>query len=184
MAHLALSARGTIALTGAERPVPVTGNAAAIADALRNIIENSLAHTAPGTEVIVEVGPQGAIMDRQRDTLSPRGLVLMKDASRQMRGCALVAQRRRCLICRGPRRPPGDQGDRRAQHDQNGAENDKAPSGAPVVGDAAHQGRDNDRRQAVHGLPQPDHRTLTVRPDGLGLHRKHHRLDNPLQPAA
>ena len=50
MAHLALSARGTIALTGAERPVPVTGNAAAIADALRNIIENSLAHTAPGTD--------------------------------------------------------------------------------------------------------------------------------------
>ena len=69
MAHLALSARGTIALTGAERPVLVTGNAAAIADALRNIIENSLAHTAPGTEVIVEVGPQGAIMDRQRDNV-------------------------------------------------------------------------------------------------------------------
>ena len=61
MAHLALSACRTIALTGADHPVLVTGNAAAIADALRNLIENALAHTAPGTEVVVEVGPEGAI---------------------------------------------------------------------------------------------------------------------------
>ena len=54
----------------------------------------------------------------------------MKVASSQMRGCALVAQRRRHLICRGPGRPPGDQGDRRAQEDQNGAEDDK-PGPAP-----------------------------------------------------
>ena len=51
----------TIALTGADHPVLVTGNAAAIADALRNLIENALAHTAPGTEVVVEVGPAGTI---------------------------------------------------------------------------------------------------------------------------
>jgi signal transduction histidine kinase len=55
MAHLALSACRTIALTGADYPVAVTGNAAAIADALRNLIENALVHTAPGTEVIVEL---------------------------------------------------------------------------------------------------------------------------------
>jgi two-component system, OmpR family, sensor histidine kinase TctE len=61
MAHLVLSASRTIALTGANQPVLVTGNAAAIADALRNLIENALTHTAPGTEVIVEVGPEGAI---------------------------------------------------------------------------------------------------------------------------
>jgi two-component system, OmpR family, sensor histidine kinase TctE len=61
MARLALSARRTIALTGADHPVVVTGNAAAIADALRNLIENALAHTAPGTEVVVEVGPAGTI---------------------------------------------------------------------------------------------------------------------------
>jgi len=61
MAHLALSARRTIALTGAKHPVPVTGNAAAIADALRNLIENALAHTEAGTEVVVEVGPEGTI---------------------------------------------------------------------------------------------------------------------------
>ena len=61
MAHLALSACRTIALTGVDHPVLVTGNVAAIADALRNLIENALAHTAPGTEVIVEVGAEGAI---------------------------------------------------------------------------------------------------------------------------
>jgi len=55
MAHLALLDCRTIALTGAEHSVIVTGNAAAIADALRNLIENALAHTAPGTEVVVEV---------------------------------------------------------------------------------------------------------------------------------
>jgi two-component system, OmpR family, sensor histidine kinase TctE len=61
MAHLAVSDGRTIALTGADHPVLVIGNAAAIADALRNLIENALAHTARGTEVIVDVGPEGAI---------------------------------------------------------------------------------------------------------------------------
>src|SRR5262249_23667715 len=61
MAHLVLSASRTIALTGANQPVLVAGNAAAIADALRNLIENALAHTAPGTEVVVEVGSDGTI---------------------------------------------------------------------------------------------------------------------------
>ena len=37
------------------------GNAAAITDALRNLIENALVHTPPGTEVVVEVDPKGAI---------------------------------------------------------------------------------------------------------------------------
>jgi signal transduction histidine kinase len=61
MAHLALSAGRTIALTGADHPVFVIGNAAAIQDALRNLIENALVHTAPGTEVVVEVTSAGAI---------------------------------------------------------------------------------------------------------------------------
>jgi signal transduction histidine kinase len=61
MAHLALAAGRTIALTGANRQVTVVGNAAAIADALRNLIENALAHTPPGTEVVVEVDPTGVI---------------------------------------------------------------------------------------------------------------------------
>jgi signal transduction histidine kinase len=61
MAHTALSARRTIALTGADHPVSVIGNAAAIEDALRNLVENALVHTAPGTEVVVEVDKEGAI---------------------------------------------------------------------------------------------------------------------------
>jgi len=61
MAHLALASGRSIALIGAEHPVPITGNAEAIADALRNLIENALAHTAPGTEVIVDIGSEGAV---------------------------------------------------------------------------------------------------------------------------
>jgi signal transduction histidine kinase len=61
IAHLALANGRSIALTGADRPVIITGNLAAIADALRNLVENALAHTAPGSEVIVEVGPDGTL---------------------------------------------------------------------------------------------------------------------------
>ena len=61
MAHLAVSDCRTIALTGADYPVLVIGNPGAIADALRNLIENALAHTPPESEVVVEVGPEGTI---------------------------------------------------------------------------------------------------------------------------
>jgi signal transduction histidine kinase len=61
MAHLALATGRTIALAGADQPVVIAGNAAAISDALRNLIENAFAHTAPGTEVVVEVGREGAL---------------------------------------------------------------------------------------------------------------------------
>jgi signal transduction histidine kinase len=61
MAHLALAAGRTIALVGVDKPVVIAGNAAAIGDALRNLVENALMHTAPGSEVIVEVGPDGTL---------------------------------------------------------------------------------------------------------------------------
>jgi signal transduction histidine kinase len=61
MAHLALARGRAIGLAGADRPVVILGNAAAIEDALRNLIENALTHTAPETEVIVEVGRDGAL---------------------------------------------------------------------------------------------------------------------------
>ena len=61
MAHLALAAGRTIALIGADHPVTVIGNGAAITDALRNLIENALVHTPQGTEVLVELDPKGAI---------------------------------------------------------------------------------------------------------------------------
>jgi signal transduction histidine kinase len=61
MAHLALAAGRRIALIGADHPVVVAGNAAAIGDALRNLVENALANTAPGTEVVVDVGGEGVL---------------------------------------------------------------------------------------------------------------------------
>ena len=61
MAHLALAAGRSIAVIGADRPVVVVGDAAAITDALRNLIENALVHTPPGTEVVIEIDPKGAI---------------------------------------------------------------------------------------------------------------------------
>ena len=61
MAHLALASGHSIALTGTEHPVRIAGNPDAIADALRNLVENALAHTRPGTEVIVEVGSDGTL---------------------------------------------------------------------------------------------------------------------------
>jgi signal transduction histidine kinase len=61
MAHLALAAGKSIALTGDKRPVVIAGNAPAIADALRNLIENALAHAPCATEVIVEVAGDGAV---------------------------------------------------------------------------------------------------------------------------
>jgi len=47
--------------TCADRLVLVTGDAAAIADAPRNLIENALVYTASATEVVVEVDREGAI---------------------------------------------------------------------------------------------------------------------------
>ena len=61
MAHFALATGRTIALTGAKQPTIIAGNAVAIADALRNLVENALAHTAPGTEVLVDVGKEGVL---------------------------------------------------------------------------------------------------------------------------
>ena len=61
MAHLALARGRAIGLAGADRPVVILGNTAAIEDALRNLIENAITHTAPETEVIVEVGRDGAL---------------------------------------------------------------------------------------------------------------------------
>jgi two-component system, OmpR family, sensor histidine kinase TctE len=42
-------------------PVPVHGNAGAVTDALRNLVENAVAHAPPGTEITVTVTPAGAV---------------------------------------------------------------------------------------------------------------------------
>jgi signal transduction histidine kinase len=55
MAPRAIAQQRSIAFVGADRPVEVKGNTHAIEDALRNLTENAIAHTPPGTEVTVTV---------------------------------------------------------------------------------------------------------------------------------
>jgi signal transduction histidine kinase len=66
LAPLALAQHKTVAVTGARRPVRVRGNGDALARAVRNLVENALAHTAPGTTVEIAVASEGVIcvMDR------------------------------------------------------------------------------------------------------------------------
>jgi signal transduction histidine kinase len=51
----------TLGLDAPPAPVWVSGNAQAIADAIRNVVENAVYHTRVGTEVTVAVSPSGAI---------------------------------------------------------------------------------------------------------------------------
>jgi signal transduction histidine kinase len=66
LAPLALSQGKTIAVTGARRPVLVCGNGDALDRAVRNLVENALAHTSPATTVEIAVANEGVIrvMDR------------------------------------------------------------------------------------------------------------------------
>jgi signal transduction histidine kinase len=53
MAPWSLAQNKSIAFHGDDKPVVVRGNRYAIGDAIRNLVENAVAHTAPGTEVNV-----------------------------------------------------------------------------------------------------------------------------------
>ena len=66
IAPLALSQHKTVAVTGADHPVRVCGNADTLGRAVRNLVENALAHTAPGTGVEISVAAAGklSVMDR------------------------------------------------------------------------------------------------------------------------
>ena len=77
LAPWAVAQDRTIAFTDPDRPVIVEGNAYAIADAIRNLVENAVSHSPPQGEVSVEVhgdarisvadeGPGVAEEDRQR----------------------------------------------------------------------------------------------------------------------
>jgi signal transduction histidine kinase len=57
----AISRKRSLALEVPEDPVWVLGNADALADALRNLIENAVHHTPPETEVLVKVAVDGAV---------------------------------------------------------------------------------------------------------------------------
>jgi signal transduction histidine kinase len=61
MAPWAIAQHRTIAFVGSEQPVKVNGNAHALEDALRNLVENAVLHTPCGTEVTVTVDCAGRI---------------------------------------------------------------------------------------------------------------------------
>ena len=66
IAPLALSQHKNVAVTGARHPVPVRGNADTLGRAVRNLVENALAHTEPGNTVEISVAAAGelSVMDR------------------------------------------------------------------------------------------------------------------------
>jgi signal transduction histidine kinase len=51
----------SLALTGTDKPIYVQGNADAIEDAIRNLVENAVAHSPRGEEVTVEVLTDGRV---------------------------------------------------------------------------------------------------------------------------
>jgi two-component system, OmpR family, sensor histidine kinase TctE len=61
MAPLALAQDRMIAFLPADPPVHVRGNAGAIEDAIRNLVENAVAHTSRHSEVTVDVAPDGSV---------------------------------------------------------------------------------------------------------------------------
>lgn len=66
IAPVALAQSKTVALADAGRPVWVRGEHDTLGRAVRNLVENALVHTAPGTTVEIAVDPSGAlhVMDR------------------------------------------------------------------------------------------------------------------------
>jgi signal transduction histidine kinase len=61
LAPFALSRGKDIALTGSQAPVRVMGNAAMLMQAFRNLAENALSHTPPGTTVEIDVAGNGVV---------------------------------------------------------------------------------------------------------------------------
>jgi two-component system, OmpR family, sensor histidine kinase TctE len=61
LAPWAVAQGRTIAFVDAVRPVVVSGNAYAIADAIRNLLENAVAHAPPRSEVTVSTRADGGI---------------------------------------------------------------------------------------------------------------------------
>src|SRR5262249_37339011 len=113
MAPWAIAQGRTLALIGTDGPAQGTGNAHAIADALRNLIENAVVAAPVGTEVTVAVDGAGRIEVRDcgrgvavenRDNVFKRfwrgpgekregaglGLAIVSEIMRAHRGCVSV----------------------------------------------------------------------------------------------
>jgi signal transduction histidine kinase len=61
MAPWALARKRTLAFNGAGKPVRVKGNAHAVADAIRNLVENAVVHSPVGAEALVSTHPDGSV---------------------------------------------------------------------------------------------------------------------------
>ena len=61
LAPIALADDKRVAVTGPRGPVLVHGNPDLLGRAVRNLVENALAHTPPATTVEIEIDPSGAI---------------------------------------------------------------------------------------------------------------------------
>lgn len=61
VAPLALVQRKTIALSGAEGPVWISGNAEMLRRAIRNLVDNAINHAPKGTDVEIVVGDRGTV---------------------------------------------------------------------------------------------------------------------------
>lgn len=66
LAPIALADNKRVAVTGTRTPVLVRGNADMIGRAVRNLVENALAHTTPRTTVDISIDPSGAIFVSDR----------------------------------------------------------------------------------------------------------------------
>lgn len=61
MAPLAIAEGKSLSLDSCEHAVEIRGNPYALADALRNLVENAIAYAPPASEIVVEVDPNGAV---------------------------------------------------------------------------------------------------------------------------
>jgi signal transduction histidine kinase len=72
MAPLSLAQNKSIAFHGNDKPVVVRGNRYAICDAIRNLGENAVAHTAAGSEVMIATSANGSVSISDRGPGIPR----------------------------------------------------------------------------------------------------------------
>ncbi len=89
VAPLALARRRSVAVAGAESPVTVHGNHDALHQALRNLVENAINHTAEGTTVDIAVGsrpPRLAVSDHGPRVAAAEREMLFKRFWRADRG--------------------------------------------------------------------------------------------------